>query len=109
LRALGVTWAKKGISYQAVILDPTPLDIPGNPISGQPLQKGKVSLRFTIGNAASLDYVEIQQTETDEFGLINVMIGEGNTNVSLNSNASNLPKAKFNSFDAIIWDENQKT
>ncbi|MEN9363604.1 MAG: hypothetical protein RI903_912, partial [Bacteroidota bacterium] len=99
---------KKGISYQAVILDPTPLDIPGNPISGQPLQKGKVTLRFTIGNAASLDYVEIQQTETDEFGLINVMIGEGNTNVSLNSNASTLPKAKFNSFDAIIWDENPK-
>jgi hypothetical protein len=100
---------KKGISYQAVILDPVPLDIPGNPISGQPLQKGKVTLRFSIGNANSLDYVEIQQTETDEFGLINVMIGQGNTNGSLNSNSSSLPNAKFNSFDAIIWDENQKT
>jgi hypothetical protein len=100
---------KKGISYQAVILDPVPLDIPGNPISGQPLQKGKVTLRFSIGNANSLDYVEIQQTETDEFGLINVMIGQGNTNGSLNSNSSSLPNAKFNSFDSIIWDENQKT
>jgi hypothetical protein len=36
---------KKSISYQAVILDPVPLDIPGNPISGQPLQKGKVTLQ----------------------------------------------------------------
>jgi hypothetical protein len=53
--------------------------------------------------------VEIQQTETDEFGLINVMIGQGNTNGSLNSNSSSLPNAKFNSFDSIIWDENQKT
>jgi hypothetical protein len=52
---------------------------------------------------------KIQQTETDEFGLINVMIGQGNTIGSLNSNSSSLPNAKFNSFDAIIWDENQKT
>lgn len=50
---------KKGINYQAIILDPKPLDIPGNQITGQPLQKGKVAIKFSISSVKGLDYVEI--------------------------------------------------
>lgn len=96
---------KKGINYQAVILDPKPLDIPGNQIKGQPLQKGKVAIKFTISSVKGLDYVEIQQTETDEFGLINLTIGLAPTNGSLSSNSFSESGAHYSSFDAIVWDE----
>ncbi|NBW03657.1 MAG: hypothetical protein EBR87_08115, partial [Cytophagia bacterium] len=96
---------KKGINYQAVILDPNPLDIPGNQIIGQPLQKGKVAIKFTISSVKGLDYVEIQQTETDEFGLINLTIGLAPTNGTLSSNSSSETGAKYSTFDAIVWDE----
>ena len=96
---------KKGINYQAVILDPKPLDIPGNQITGQPLQKGKVTIKFSISSVKGLDYVEIQQTETDEFGLINLTIGLAPANGSLSSNSSSESGAHYSSFDAIVWDE----
>ena len=96
---------KKGINYQAVILDPNPLDIPGNQITGQPFQKGKVAIKFTISSAIGVDYTEIQQTETDEFGLINLTIGLAPTNGSLSSNSSSETGAKYSTFDAIVWDE----
>ena len=96
---------KKGINYQAVILDPNPLDIPGNQITGQPFQKGKVAIKFTISSAIGVDYTEIQQTETDEFGLINLTIGLAPTNGSLSSNSSSETSAKYSTFDAIVWDE----
>jgi hypothetical protein len=96
---------KKGINYQAVILDPNPLDIPGNQITGQPFQKGKVAIKFTISSAKGVDYTEIQQTETDEFGLINLTIGLAPTNGSLSSNSSSETGAKYSTFDAIVWDE----
>ena len=96
---------KKGINYQAVILDPNPLDIPGNQITGQPFQKGKVAIKFTISSNKGVDYIEIQQTETDEFGLINLTIGLAPTNGSLSSNSSSETGAKYSTFDAIVWDE----
>ena len=96
---------KKGINYQAVILDPNPLDIPGNQITGQPFQKGKVAIKFTISSIKGVDYTEIQQTETDEFGLINLTIGLAPTNGSLSSNSSSETGAKYSTFDAIVWDE----
>ena len=96
---------KKGINYQAIILDPNPLDIPGNQITGQPFQKGKVAVKFSISSAKGLEYIEIQQTETDEFGLINLTIGLAAANGSLSSNSSSETGAKFSTFDAIVWDE----
>ncbi|MFD3394457.1 hypothetical protein U0R10_07490 [Aquirufa sp. OSTEICH-129V] len=96
---------KKGINYQAIILDPNPLDIPGNKIMGQPFQKGKVAIKFTISSINGVDYTEIQQAETDEFGLINLTIGLAPTNGSLSSNSSSETGAKYSTFDTIIWDE----
>ena len=37
-----VGFAQKGISYQAVILDPNPIEAPGVDINGQPFINGDV-------------------------------------------------------------------
>jgi hypothetical protein len=98
---------QKGLNYQAVILDPNTIEIPGQVIAGQPLAKGKVWVRFTLISQAGIDYEEIQQTTTDEFGLINLTIGTGNSTAALGTNASS-GIARYSQFDAIVWDEKLK-
>lgn len=90
---------KKGLNYQAVIIDPNPIEVPGMAVTGQPLMNGKVTLRFTIRNSKGVDYEETQALTTDEFGLVNTTIGSGS------------PKSgfKFDTFDAIIWDAELKS
>ncbi|RVU25988.1 hypothetical protein EOJ36_06120 [Sandaracinomonas limnophila] len=67
----------KGINYQAVVLDPKQIDVPGVAITGQPLASGNVCVKFSILKGQSLEYEETQQTKTDEYGLINLTIGAG--------------------------------
>jgi hypothetical protein len=84
--------AQKGISYQAVILDPTTIEIPGSNITGQPLVNGNVWVKFAILSGTNPQFEEVQQTKTDAYGLINLMIGSvANT-----------------SFNDLVWDSNQK-
>ena len=91
--------AKKSLNYQAVILDPKSIDIPGAGISGQPLSKGKVCLKFTFLNSqGNVDYEETQQTTTDEYGLISLSVGTGSY-----SNGT------YKNFESIIWDANVKS
>ena len=91
--------AKKSLNYQAVILDPKAIDIPGAGISGQPLSKGKVCLKFTFLNAlGNVDYEETQQNTTDEYGLISLSVGTGSY-----SNGT------YKNFESIIWDANVKS
>ena len=91
--------AKKSLNYQAVILDPKAIDIPGAGISGQPLSKGKVCLKFTFLNSqGNVDYEETQQTTTDEYGLISLSVGTGSY-----SNGT------YKNFENIIWDANVKS
>jgi len=91
--------AKKSLNYQAVILDPKSIDIPGVGISGQPLSKGKVCLKFTFLNSqGNVDYEETQQTTTDEYGLISLSVGTGSY-----SNGT------YKNFESIIWDANVKS
>mgnify|MGYP000328927096 FL=1 len=107
LISLGALGQQKGLNYQAVILDPNTIEIPGQVIAGQPLAKGKVWVRFTLISQAGIDYEEIQQTATDEFGLINLTIGAGNSTASLGTNAST-GIARYSQFDSIVWDEKLK-
>jgi hypothetical protein len=67
--------AQKGISYQAVILDPSKIEIPGQDIVGQPLVNGNVSVKFVILSGATSQFEEVQQTKTDAYGLVNLTIG----------------------------------
>lgn len=90
----------KGINYQAVIIDPKPIEIPGIPITGQVLQSTKVVMRFTLKTNSFIDFEEIHQTQTDSYGLINLTIGEGKPLSTSN--------ARFKSFDSIEWDSKLK-
>jgi hypothetical protein len=85
--------AQKGISYQAVILDPAKIEIPGQDIAGQPFVNGNVSVKFVILSGTTSQFEEVQQTRTDAYGLVNLTIG------SVASTA----------FNALTWDANQKS
>lgn len=85
--------AQKGISYQAVVLDPAKIEIPGSDISGQPLVNGNISVKFVILSGTTSQFEEVQQTKTDAYGLVNLTIG------SVASTA----------FNAITWDAVQKS
>ena len=85
--------AQKGISYQAVILDPSKIEIPGQDIAGQPLVNENVSLKFVILSGTNIQFEEVQQTKTDAYGLVNLTIGSvANT-----------------AFNSVTWDANQKS
>lgn len=104
----GVAYGQQnGLNYQAVILDPNPIEIPGQVISGQPLANGNVWLRFTLVSKEGIDYEEIHAAKTDAFGLVNLVIGKGIPAWNIGSNAAS-GESKYKQFDSIIWDENLK-
>ncbi|MFL0206159.1 hypothetical protein V7S74_05350 [Aquirufa sp. 2-AUSEE-184A6] len=85
--------AQKGISYQAVILDPNPIEIPGKDIAGQPFVNGPVWVKFALLSGSVTQFQEVHQTTTDGYGLVNLTIGSvANT-----------------AFNSLVWDSNQKT
>ncbi|HUX53096.1 MAG TPA: hypothetical protein VMV56_01645 [Williamwhitmania sp.] len=68
----------QGISYQAVIIDKNPQEIPGVDISGNILPNHAMQVRFTILDAlGTIEYQEEQSTTTDAYGMINLTIGLG--------------------------------
>jgi hypothetical protein len=87
-----VGFAQKGISYQAVILDPNPIEAPGVDINGQPFINGDVWVKFSIYGSA-LQFEEVHKTKTDAYGLVNLMIGS----------------VSATSFNSLVWDSAQKT
>jgi hypothetical protein len=85
-------FSQKGISYQAVILDPNKIEIPGQDIIGQPYYNGDLWVKFDILTGSNLQFEEIHYTKTDAYGLVNLLIG------SVSSTA----------FNSLIWDTQQK-
>ena len=106
-----VSWVahgqQNGLNYQAVILDPNPIEIPGQVISGQPLASGNVWIRFTLVSPAGIDYEEIHAAKTDAFGLVNLVIGKGTPAWTMGANAAS-GESKYKQFDTILWDEKLK-
>lgn len=68
-----------GIAYQAVIYKQDNKNLPGVKNTLLPLDNSNVCLQFTIitGNGATVEYREQLSTKTDQFGLVNVVIGSG--------------------------------
>lgn len=65
-----------GISYQAVIVGPNNTELPGADAQGNILPNTTVAVKFTILDANnSTEYQEIQTTNTDQYGRINLIIG----------------------------------
>ncbi len=87
-----------GITYQAVILNPLGDQLPGVNNTNAPLANKNISLKFSIIDQNSqYEYVETVQTNTDEFGMVNLIIGTG---VQTGGYAS--------SFSNILWHANPK-
>ncbi|MEA2043551.1 MAG: hypothetical protein U9N85_13500 [Bacteroidota bacterium] len=67
-----------GISYQAVIISEDEQEIPGQDINGNYLPNEEIAIRFTIYNEnGDIEYQEEHFTNTDEYGMIHVVIGWG--------------------------------
>ena len=84
-----------GISYQAVIIDPDAKEIPGVDVVGNILPNATISIRFTIFDANNTEeFTEVQTTETDQYGMINLVIGvedhDGFTSISWDGTAKDL-------------------
>ena len=87
-------YAQKGISYQAIILDPNPIEIPGQDITGQPFVNGAVSLKFRIYSSNLVqEFEEVHTTQTDAYGMVNVLVGSVSTGA----------------FSSLVWDSKQKS
>ena len=66
----------KGISYQALIIDPVVQELPGFNNTQVPLANRNICLRFSfIDELNSLEYEEIFTTTTDDVGMVNLIIG----------------------------------
>jgi uncharacterized protein (TIGR02145 family) len=82
----------KGISYQAVILNPEAEQLEGDNAQENILANSAVSLEFTFVDASgTAEYQEQHSTKTDSYGMINLLIGSGRAQGS-------------NDFAGILWD-----
>ncbi|WP_338409935.1 hypothetical protein, partial [uncultured Flavobacterium sp.] len=89
-----------GITYQAVIMNPSGQSIPGVNNINAPLANKAICLKFAIIDYNSqTEYLETIQTTTDAFGMVNLIIGTGTkiggyaatfTDILWNNNAKNL-------------------
>lgn len=87
-----------GITYQAVIYNPSGQILPGNNQSDLVLSNRSICLRFSIIDMnTQLEYQETIPTQTDDFGMVNLVIGTGN---QVGGYASN--------FHTVVWDGSNK-
>ena len=88
-----------GITYQAVILNPSGDQLPGVNNTNAPLVNKEICLKFSIIDQNSqFEYIETVQTTTDEFGMVNLIIGTGDQIGGYTS-----------SFSTILWNANPKS
>jgi hypothetical protein len=94
-----VTFAQNnGITYQAVIYSTTGESVPGIKNSNAPLSNKTICLQFSIvDDNSSTEYQEKVTVTTDDFGMVNLVIGNGTQTGGY-----------ANSFNAIVWASSQK-
>jgi len=89
---------QKGISYQAVIINPKAIQAPGYNGTSIPLVNKIICLSFKVVNGANqVEYQESQSIKTDAYGMINVVIGKGTSGTALVAN-----------LDAVNWNQGDK-
>ena len=87
-----------GITYQAVIYNPSGEELPGQNNMTAPLTEQDICLRFNfIDSSGGLEYQEVIQVTTDVFGMVNVIIGN---DIQTGGYAE--------SFEGIVWDGSAK-
>jgi len=73
-----------GLSYQAIIIDPNPQELPGVDGTNNILINTNVTFRFTVLNETGMvEYQEVQNTTTNAFGMVNLTIGQGTPETGL--------------------------
>ncbi|WP_278035418.1 beta strand repeat-containing protein [Flavobacterium nitratireducens] len=89
----------KGITYQAVIFNPKGEQLPGVNNSNSPLVNKNICLQFKfVDEFSNVEYQETIQTQTDSFGMVNLVIGSGT------QTAGYAP-----SFNGIVWNNTKKS
>ena len=89
---------QKGISYQAVIINPNEIKAPGYNATAIPLANKAICMSFKVVNSTNqVEYQESQSITTDGYGMINVVIGTGNAGAGLVS-----------TLEAVAWNQGNK-
>jgi hypothetical protein len=78
----------KTINYQALIVDPAAIELPGNAVQAQLYLNKEVWVKFGIYAGTTLQFEELHKTKTDGYGLINLEIGAGENTVAAGTFAS---------------------
>ena len=69
---------RNGISYQALIINTSSVELPGANQTNSPLRNKNICLQFSIiDEMGGYEYVEYITTATDSQGMVNVVIGTG--------------------------------
>jgi len=81
LTSLSLHAQVNGISYQAVIMSPDGKALPGKNQASAPLANQEICLKFSfktgIGTTGVVEYEETHVIETDEYGMVNLILGQG--------------------------------
>ncbi|MEM1002864.1 MAG: hypothetical protein AAGH46_09460, partial [Bacteroidota bacterium] len=82
-----------GLTYQAVIISPDALELPGVDSEDNFLPNTTIAIRFTVYDSGNqIEFQEVQITTTDLFGRINLLIGDGNHDAFKEINWDGTPK-----------------
>jgi hypothetical protein len=93
-----LAFSQNGISYQALIINPSGEQLPGVNNNNVPLSNKLICLKFSIIDSNSnLEYIETHKITTDAYGIVNLIIGTGN---QIGGYAS--------SFSNILWNNTTK-
>lgn len=89
----------KGITYQAVIFNPKGEQLPGVNNPNSPLVSKNICMVFKfVDEFSNVEYQETIQTQTDSFGMVNLVIGSGT------QTSGYAP-----SFNGIVWNNTKKS
>ncbi|TBH71437.1 hypothetical protein [Aquirufa antheringensis] len=78
----------KSINYQALIVDPAAIELPGNGVQAQLYLNKDIWVKFGIYAGSTLQFEELHKTKTDAYGLINLEIGAGDNTSAAGTFAS---------------------
>lgn len=96
--SLNVFSQQRGISYQALIIDPNAEELPGFNNYNTPLVNTSVCLEFIlVDENNSIEYSEYHTVTTDEFGMVNLVIGKGG-----------YAGGSSGGWDNVVWSEKSK-
>ena len=87
-----------GITYQAVVYNPNGEELPGVDNPYAPLTNRNICLQFgIIDNTGTVEYQEQVQVTTDNFGMVNLLIGTSTQTAGYSSG-----------FNGIVWSADAK-